>query len=102
MTDNFFWCINPNSGDTGGLLLADWVTPDTIKLNILNNMLPDPTNILSIIGTNIVSCTTATLANGQSYYNCVCKAGYSGSYCALPVCTSHCSYNGKCTAPNTC
>lgn len=26
-----FWCINPNSGDTGGLLLNDWVTWDEEK-----------------------------------------------------------------------
>jgi hypothetical protein len=28
MTDQFFWCLNPNSGDTGGLLqvpLACWL-----------------------------------------------------------------------------
>jgi len=28
ITDNFFWCVNPNSGDTGGLLENDWITPD--------------------------------------------------------------------------
>ena len=26
-----FWCINPNSGDTGGLLMNDWVTWDAEK-----------------------------------------------------------------------
>ncbi|TYK65146.1 cellulase family glycosylhydrolase [Colwellia echini] len=26
-----FWCLNPNSGDTGGLLLNDWVTWDEEK-----------------------------------------------------------------------
>ena len=50
MTDSFFWCINPNSGDTGGLLLGDWVTPDATKLAIVNSALPDPTNILLITG----------------------------------------------------
>lgn len=35
ITDNFFWCVNPNSGDTGGLLLDDWVSPDTNKLSLL-------------------------------------------------------------------
>ena len=25
---SFYWCLNPNSGDTGGLLLDDWTTPD--------------------------------------------------------------------------
>jgi endoglucanase len=30
-----FWCLNPNSGDTGGLLKDDWVTPVDWKLDIL-------------------------------------------------------------------
>jgi hypothetical protein len=30
-----FWCLNPNSGDTGGLLDNDWVTPVQWKLNLL-------------------------------------------------------------------
>ena len=30
-----FWVINPNSGDTGGLLLDDWRTWDETKYNLL-------------------------------------------------------------------
>jgi aryl-phospho-beta-D-glucosidase BglC (GH1 family) len=30
-----FWCLNPNSGDTGGLLLNDWVTWDEAKYTLL-------------------------------------------------------------------
>ncbi|MFC4302367.1 cellulase family glycosylhydrolase [Cohnella boryungensis] len=30
-----FWCINPNSGDTGGLLLDDWATWDEAKYTML-------------------------------------------------------------------
>lgn len=30
-----FWCINPNSGDTGGLLTYDWKTWDESKYNLL-------------------------------------------------------------------
>jgi len=30
-----FWCLNPNSGDTGGLLLDDWQTVDKQKLDAL-------------------------------------------------------------------
>lgn len=33
----FYWCLNPESGDTGGLLKSDWRTPETGKLNILSN-----------------------------------------------------------------
>ena len=28
----FFWCVNPESADTGGLLQADWKTPEKAKL----------------------------------------------------------------------
>jgi endoglucanase len=30
-----FWCMNPNSGDTGGLLENDWTTPVQWKLDML-------------------------------------------------------------------
>ncbi len=41
--DTFFWCLNPNSGDTGGLLEDDWVTPDNGKLTLLDRLSPNPT-----------------------------------------------------------
>jgi len=43
MTDNFFWCLNPNSGDTGGLLEYDWITPVKSKLDLLETLVPNPT-----------------------------------------------------------
>jgi aryl-phospho-beta-D-glucosidase BglC (GH1 family) len=30
-----FWCLNPNSGDTGGLLENDWVTWDDEKYQFI-------------------------------------------------------------------
>jgi len=42
-TSTFFWALNPNSGDTGGLLQADWTTPETAKLNLLNRLVPSAT-----------------------------------------------------------
>jgi endoglucanase len=39
---SFYWCVNPNSGDTGGLLKDDWKTPDTVKLTLLQGT-PAPT-----------------------------------------------------------
>jgi len=41
-TDNFFWCLNPDSGDTGGLLGYDWKTPDPAKLSLLDRLVPSP------------------------------------------------------------
>jgi len=41
--DNFYWCLNPNSGDTKGLLLDDWKTPNSEKLKLLAKVIPSPT-----------------------------------------------------------
>nr|BAF57335.1 putative glycosyl hydrolase family5 [uncultured symbiotic protist of Hodotermopsis sjoestedti] len=34
-----FWCLNPNSGDTGGLLKDDWLTWDEEKYNLIKGVL---------------------------------------------------------------
>lgn len=39
----FFWCLNPNSGDTGGLLQGDWTSPEAWKLRVLQRVTPNPT-----------------------------------------------------------
>ncbi len=33
-----FWCLNPNSGDTGGILGNDWTTVDTVKDSYLSSV----------------------------------------------------------------
>eukprot|EP00486_Rosalina_sp_Unknown_P005941 CAMPEP_0201564330 /NCGR_PEP_ID=MMETSP0190_2-20130828/2547_1 /ASSEMBLY_ACC=CAM_ASM_000263 /TAXON_ID=37353 /ORGANISM="Rosalina sp." /LENGTH=389 /DNA_ID=CAMNT_0047980365 /DNA_START=40 /DNA_END=1209 /DNA_ORIENTATION=+ len=43
--DTWFWCVNPDSGDTGGLLEYDWKTPVIPKLNLLAQIQPKPTKI---------------------------------------------------------
>lgn len=43
ITSNFLWSLGPNSGDVAGLLLDDWTTVDGFKLNIIKEMVPDPT-----------------------------------------------------------
>eukprot|EP00026_Physarum_polycephalum_P010483 Phypoly_transcript_10647.p1 GENE.Phypoly_transcript_10647~~Phypoly_transcript_10647.p1 ORF type:complete len:339 (+),score=28.35 Phypoly_transcript_10647:226-1242(+) len=42
LTSQFFWCLNPDSGDTGGLLADDWKTPVTGKLTLLQQLDPNP------------------------------------------------------------
>lgn len=42
LCDAFYWCFNPNSGDTGGLLLDDWKTIDAFKASLLNDVCPNP------------------------------------------------------------
>lgn len=41
--DFFYWCLNPNSQDTAGLLEDDWKTPVTKKLQLLERVCPNPT-----------------------------------------------------------
>ena len=45
---NFFWSLNPNSGDTGGLLKDDWTTIDQDKLKLLDAIIPIGTDIRTI------------------------------------------------------
>ncbi len=40
--DSFYWTVNPNSGDTGGLLENDWKTPVQRKLDLLARVHPNP------------------------------------------------------------
>ena len=42
--DNFFWCLNSDSGDTGGLL-DGWSTPSTDRLSLTAVVQPNPTKI---------------------------------------------------------
>ena len=37
----FYWCLNPNSGDTGGLLKSDWRTVDDGKLQLLRRLMEE-------------------------------------------------------------
>ncbi|KAH9122499.1 hypothetical protein AeMF1_006227 [Aphanomyces euteiches] len=39
---SLYWCVNPNSGDTEGLLLYDWITPRTDKFNLLSPLRSTP------------------------------------------------------------
>jgi len=39
MTSSFYWCVNPNSGDTGGIYSDDWVTWNTDKLALLQRLM---------------------------------------------------------------
>ncbi len=39
MTSSFYWCVNPNSGDTGGVLQGDWRTWNNDKLMLLQRLM---------------------------------------------------------------
>lgn len=36
----FYWCLNPESVDTGGLLEGDWTTPEQRRLTLLQSAVP--------------------------------------------------------------
>jgi endoglucanase len=38
-TSSFYWCVNPNSGDTGGVLGDDWRTWNNDKLLLLQRLM---------------------------------------------------------------
>ena len=39
----YYWCLNPDSGDTGGVLGPDWTTIDQSKIDFCYNLQPHPT-----------------------------------------------------------
>jgi aryl-phospho-beta-D-glucosidase BglC (GH1 family) len=90
MTDNglswTFWCFNPNSGDTGGLLSYDWYSVETWKMDALKPHLDKfineprgssgiktiktlqklPKSMISITN-NTISLSTDISSTGSSY-----------------------------------
>jgi endoglucanase len=42
-----FWCMNPNSGDTGGILKEDWVSVNTAKYNIIKPYLAGSGSVIT-------------------------------------------------------
>ncbi|KAG5180347.1 glycoside hydrolase superfamily [Tribonema minus] len=47
--DNFFWVINPNSGDTGGLFAEDWMTVVPLKAALMKKVQPNPSAFTTAI-----------------------------------------------------
>ena len=39
MAGFYYWCLNPNSGDTGGILQNDWITPVQPKIDLLHRLM---------------------------------------------------------------
>ena len=53
-----FWAYNPNSGDTGGIVADDWVTPVQWKMDYLLDILSDPIP-------NCIARTDSTLSSEE-------------------------------------
>lgn len=46
ITNVFYWCLNPDSADTGGIFYNDWKTPNTKKINFHETLQPYPTALI--------------------------------------------------------
>lgn len=64
-TDQFYWCLNPTSSDTGGILNGDWATPVQYKLTLLNKVVPQPAKFVLTNGIP----TSLNPGGGQSTYS---------------------------------
>ena len=62
-----FWCINPNSGDTGGLLKDDWATWDTAKYNMMKKTLWSDSKTGKFVGLDHV---VPLGSNGETVTDC--------------------------------
>jgi len=62
-----FWCINPNSGDTKGILNDDWTSIDTLKYNAIKSTLWQDENA-TFIGLDHQIPLGATGSNVGEYY----------------------------------
>ncbi len=62
-----FWCINPNSGDTGGLLEYDWTTWDMEKYNMMKQTLWSDSKTGKFVGLDHV---VPLGSNGETVTEC--------------------------------
>jgi endoglucanase len=70
--------INPNSGDTGGLLLDDWTTPNTGKLSAMALAQPTPSVFTSAI------TTTSMCINYGAFASSACGTSTTTSTASTP------------------
>lgn len=87
-TDNFYWCLNPTSSDTGGILQADWATPVAAKMQLLDSLVPQPGRVILTAGVP----TGISPGNGQSVFTFAtgesrsCTSGGGGFRDAITAC----------------
>ncbi|QJD87157.1 cellulase family glycosylhydrolase [Cohnella herbarum] len=89
-----YWCLNPNSGDTGGLLLDDWTTWNAPKQAMLDRIMKplvaNPTVPSAPTG------LTATGGNAQATLSWVASSG-AASYTVKRAATSGGPYTNVAT-----
>ncbi|RKP53163.1 glycoside hydrolase family 5 [Cohnella endophytica] len=90
-----YWCLNPNSGDTGGLLMDDWLTWNAPKQTMLDRIMKP----LSGGGSTLSAPTglTATAGNAQAALSWTAASG-AASYTVKRATTSGGPYTNVATA----
>lgn len=63
LEDNFYWCVNPDSSDTGGILEDDWTTPVKPKLELLRRVQPHPSLLYGTSQGNVACLSEGKYAN---------------------------------------
>lgn len=68
-----YWSLNPNSGDTGGILQDDWTTEQKTKLEIIRMMLNNETlsymlGLTPLVWQQIQDDTQLIVSNGSTEY----------------------------------
>jgi endoglucanase len=72
-----YWSLNPNSGDTKGLLLDDWTTIDHVRYDVIHPFLvpgPAPTKFVL----SVTASGSGTVTSAAAGINCGAACG--GSY----------------------
>ena len=103
-----YWSLNPNSGDTKGLLLDDWNTIDHARYDIIQPFLvpgPAPTKFVLSVTTS----GSGTVASAAAGINCgaACGGSYpSGTSITLTATSTNGStfagWSGACTGTGPC
>jgi len=109
-----FWSLNPNSGDTKGLLLDDWTTIDHARYDVIQPFLvplavggAPPTAFLLSVTT--AGTGSGSIASTPAGINCgaACSVGYTSgtqvTLVAVPVAGStFAGWSGACTGTGPC
>ena len=93
---SFYWALNPNSGDTGGILLDDWRTPHAPKVAMLRE-LPATPPLLTLAAVLATPCPAEARGvvpmqfdTEQRFFRCASTTS-SSSAAALPAVSSDAS-----------
>ncbi|CAL5977273.1 cellulase_1 [Hexamita inflata] len=86
ITDNFHWCLNPNSKNTKGLIADDWTTPVQPKLDIINTIIKNPYQF-----PRVATCSSLNPFMNDGKCIKLCSSGYYSIVSSVLTCQVTCS-----------